>query len=103
MKKIFILITVLFLVSCTDNEMARKYGGSETIHLPEGKKLVNITWKEEHLWILTTNLTPNDTPQTYQFKETSSWGLLEGTITIIEKGLENTKNQEVNKNILIFE
>jgi hypothetical protein len=100
MKKIFILILIsVGFVSCTDNEMARKYGGSETIKLPIGKKLVNITWKEDHLWLLTTDMKPGDSSQTYQFKEKSSWGIVEGTITIVE----TVDNQLKKDNLMIFE
>ena len=85
MKKLLnlILITSVF-VSCTDNRMARVYGGSETINLPVGEKLLNITWKEDEMWLLTTDMKPADSAQVYEFKEKSSWGLLEGTVTIIE-------------------
>jgi hypothetical protein len=84
MKKLLILIISFWFVSCSGNEMARKYGGSETIELPVGEKLVNITWKEEHLWILTTDMKPTDSAQVYNFKEKSSWGVVEGTVTIVE-------------------
>lgn len=100
MKKlvIYLLISV-GMASCTDNKIARKYGGSETINLPVGKKLVNITWKEEQLWLLTTDMKQGDTPQTYQFKEKSSWGILEGTVTIVE-----TSGQPIQTgNVMIFE
>jgi hypothetical protein len=55
MKKIIICLMVLVgFTSCTNNVMTRNYGGSETINLPVGDKLVNITWKENELWLLTT-------------------------------------------------
>lgn len=85
MKKLFIYLIISFgLVSCTDNKMARKYGGSETINLPIGEKLVNITWKEDDLWLLTSNMNPEDSAHIYNFQEKSNWGLMEGKITIVE-------------------
>lgn len=72
------------LVSCTDNEMARRYGGSEVINLPIGEKLVNVTWKEDNLWLLTSDMNPEDSAHTYNFREKSNLGIMEGEITIIE-------------------
>jgi len=62
--------------------MARQFGGSETIELKPGERLVNLTWKETNLWILTKQDTTK--PTTYSFKEKSSFGIAEGQVTIIE-------------------
>jgi hypothetical protein len=85
MKKylLIILLAILF-ASCTDNQRARKFGGKETIKLAEGQKLINATWKDSDLWFLTRPMTDKDSCQTYTFYEQSSWGVWEGTITIIE-------------------
>ena len=77
MRKIFILaIAVLSLASCTDNQRARNFGGTETIDIPEGRILVNCTWKKNNLWLLTKDTT---TGKMY-FNEKSSWGVVEGEI-----------------------
>jgi len=44
-----------------------------------------VTWKGNALWILTSNRPDSVKPQTYQFSEKSSWGVIEGNYTIIEK------------------
>lgn len=85
MKKIvFALISIVLMSSCSDNRMARKYGGVEKIELGTNQRLVNITWKGDELWVLTkeNSQTP---PSIYQFKEKSSWGILQGTVLVIEK------------------
>lgn len=82
MKKLMVLATVIVLTSC-GNEMVRKYGGSETLNLKEGERLVNITWKESDLWILTKKDTTK--PSTYTFREESNRGILNGSVIIIEK------------------
>ena len=64
--------------------MARKMGGDMTIHLKSGEKLVNVTWKETSLWFLTRPMKANDSVEIYKFKEDSTWGVLEGTVTIVE-------------------
>lgn len=86
MKKISILLfaAMLLMASCTSNELAKEYGGSITKRLPAGQKLVNVTWKDRNLWILTRPMTESDSPTSYSFQEESAFGILEGTVTIIE-------------------
>jgi hypothetical protein len=72
------------MVSCTQNEMAKSFGGDVVYNLPKGQKLINVTWKEDHLWYLTKPMTATDTPETYTFKEKSSFGFVEGTVTLNE-------------------
>lgn len=77
MKRILIIATFIFLLtSCTDNRMAREFGGSESVKLPEHRILVNCTWKESNLWLLTKDTLTNK----MYFNEKSSWGVLEGQI-----------------------
>ena len=78
MKKILIIasVAVAFLASCTDNQRARQFGGTETVDIPEGRILINCTWKQDDLWILTKDTT---TGKMY-FNEKSSFGVLEGEI-----------------------
>jgi hypothetical protein len=78
MKKILIIAitAIAFLTSCTDNARARQFGGTETIDIPEGRILVNCTWKEADLWILTKDTATGE----MFFNEKSSFGILEGEI-----------------------
>lgn len=78
MKKFLILsaVAILTLASCTDNQRARSFGGTETIDIPEGRILVNCTWKQDDLWLLTKDTT---TGKMY-FNEKSNWGVMEGEI-----------------------
>jgi hypothetical protein len=88
MKKTMLpIILMVGLLSCTENQMARQFGGSETIELNPGDRLVNVTWKGKEstdLWILTKKDT-TVLPTQYSFKEKSNYGVLEGEIIIIEK------------------
>lgn len=86
MRKL-ISLTVLGLVllaGCTANRSARKYGGTTTVEVPAAQKLVNVTWKENSLWLLTRPARAGETPETYTFKESSSFGWVEGTVIIKE-------------------
>lgn len=89
MKQVFgifivgvVLMTTLY--GCTENTRARVYGGTQTIELEPGKRLVNVTWKEgSDLWILTKVDTTK--PTTYQFQEKSNMGVWEGKVIIKEQ------------------
>lgn len=86
MKRLAILLAGAFLAtSCTDNSRVKKYGGSMTIDLPKGQKLLNATWKgEDNLWYLTRPLQPNEQPTESRFQEKSPHGIVEGTVIFKE-------------------
>jgi hypothetical protein len=86
MKKVFlIMFLAIGMMSCTKQDIAKNYGGTYTVELPKGKKLINATWKDSELWFLTRDRRSNETPETYQFKEDSNWDVLEGTVLIVEQ------------------
>ena len=86
MKKTIVLIAVMMmtLVSCTENSRVKNFGGQGTINLPQGRKLVNVTWKETEIWYLTRPMDSSDVAETYRFQEQSSWGMIEGVYNIVE-------------------
>ena len=90
MKKIILsffaaAIFLSSLSSCTENQMARKFGGSTTIELPAGEKLIEATWKDDNLWYLTEPMESGYVPKTKIFREDSSWGMLKGEVKFVEK------------------
>ncbi len=84
--KLSILISTfaIMLAGCTAQQRAKDFGGTATETLPPNQKLVNVTWKETHLWILTRPMHTNEVAEFYTFKESSSWGILNGTVNISE-------------------
>lgn len=76
-------LSVLF-TSCTENERAKSYGGTMTINLPAGQKLVGITFKETNVWYHYRPMLPTDSAVTHTFKEESTYGIMSGTILINE-------------------
>ena len=80
---VFALSIAVLTISC-DNVMSRKFGGSTTINLEKGQKLVEATWKENSLWYLTEPMDSNYVPKTKTFIEDSNFGVLEGTVTFVE-------------------
>jgi len=87
-KIVGLFLIVLFMavsVGCTEKQRARQWGGSSTVTLNAGQKLVVATWKETDLWLLTRPMREGEVAETYQFSEDSSWGVMEGSVTIVER------------------
>ena len=85
MKRIMLMVALSFVVmSCTDNNSARNYGGTMTINLPKGEKLITATWKEDQIWYLTRPIEANEKPIESKFREKSPHGLVEGTVIFKE-------------------
>lgn len=84
-KIIFTLAIVFSLISCTENKMARTFGGKITIELPKGEKLMMATWKGTDLFYLTEPMDSGYTPKTKIFREDSSFGLVESEVHFKEK------------------
>ena len=86
MKKLLIIVVllVLLMTGCTAQERAKNFGGEYTMELPQGQKLINVTWKDDTLWYLTRPMEETDVEETYIFEADSSWGIFEGTVTIQE-------------------
>lgn len=91
MKKNKLLITGILLtlvmttlVGCTEQSNAKNLGGTYTMELPKGKKLLEVTWKDDELWYLTRDMKEDEQAETYEFKEDSSFGIMEGTVIIKE-------------------
>lgn len=79
------ILGAMILTGCTANERVRKYGGSMTMDLPAGEKLLEVTWKDDDsLFYLTRPMREDETAETYKFKQKSPYGIVEGTVTIVE-------------------
>lgn len=87
MKKLIIAGMVFLSLSLTgcDNYSAKQFGGTMTVELPKGQKLVNATWKNDaDLWYLTKPMTEKDVAETYEFIEDSTLGIAEGKVIFKE-------------------
>jgi len=77
-KLIFIAIATLGLASCTDNQRAKHWGGTEEIQLKPNEVVLNVTWKESEMWICTKDTVTG----VVYFREKSNWGVMEGTVIL---------------------
>lgn len=81
---VMIGLSLITMVSCTSQQRSKHLGGNTTINLPAGQKLIMATWKDNNLWYLTEPAAPDYQPTQKIFQESSSWGMLEGTIVFNE-------------------
>lgn len=86
MKTIKIILLLFILISITgcDQTNARNFGGSITINLKPGEKLIEATWKDDNIWYLTEPMDSDYIPRTKIFKESSEFGIYNGNVTFIE-------------------
>ena len=79
MRKLLLSVFMLTaFLSCTDNQRARTFGGTENVKLQPNEKFVNIAWKGDDLWILVQDTTTG----IYYAREKSSFGVMEGVVVI---------------------
>ena len=79
MKKTLItLLAIITLSSCTENQRARNFGGTEEVSLKPNEIVLNVTWKQDQMWICTKDTVTN----IVYFREKSNWGMLEGTVVL---------------------
>ena len=77
-KLIFLFALVVTLFSCTENERAKIYGGKLDYRLKPNEVLINATWKEGELWILSKDTITG----IHYFREKSNFGMMEGEVII---------------------
>jgi len=80
MKKLllFSLLAMFTFVSCTDNQRARSFGGEENVKLNPNEKFINITWKQDNLWVIAQDTITG----IYYAREKSSFGVMQGKLII---------------------
>lgn len=85
MKKLAIaLVALAALTGCTQQQIARSWGGTVTIQVPKGLKVMTCTWKEGDLWYLTRPMRQDEHPETLTLHESSQMGVYEGTVVLQE-------------------
>lgn len=88
MRKISSVLLIIFamfmLTGCTEQTITKEFGGDMTIRLEPGQKLEEITWKDDNLWYVTRPMRDDEFAETHTFQESSEFGLIEGTVYIVE-------------------
>lgn len=85
MRKIFMIICLTLSLCSCEQQITRQYGGTTTINLEKGEKLIEVTWKDGgNLWYFVEPMDSDYTPKVKTFKESSQFGMLEGKVVFIE-------------------
>lgn len=81
-----VAVAALMLGGC-EQWMARTGLGKQTMQLPCGQKLSNVTWKGPNieLWTLTRPFRSGETPETHTFKASTLFGVFQGEVVLVEK------------------
>jgi len=73
---VILAVGSIFYFSFLDNYLARRWGGTLVVKLPENSQLVGMTWKETSLWYQYYLPSTNECV----FRESSPIGLVEGEV-----------------------
>jgi hypothetical protein len=86
MKKNILLsiVAAVAFASCTENQMAKSYGGTMKVDLPPNTKFVSATWKNEELWYIHRPSKAGETPDVVTMQEDSNFGLMQGKVIFTE-------------------
>lgn len=95
---ILLLIICIFFISrlTSEQSVTKNWGGSMNIELEPNQKLIEVTWKDDSLWLLTKDMQEQDIAENYRFQEKDVTGILEGTVFIKEKKLSESEFDEYN-------
>ncbi len=99
---LFIVSTLIAcaLPGCSSQMAAKSFGGDVTLKLEAGRKLEEITWKEDSLWYLTRPMRENEEPETHLFEQSSVWKVFEGTVTVVEsKATPSSAEEETEETV----
>jgi hypothetical protein len=64
---LLVLVAALCGMTCTDQERAKHHGGTATVKLPCGQKILGATWKDDDLWYLTRPFRPGEPAEKVTF------------------------------------
>lgn len=82
---IAILIPIIALIICMDQQETKDRYTETVINLPAGQKLVNASWQRSSLWYLTEPMDSTYVPTTKVFLESSEFGnYQQGSIKFVE-------------------
>ena len=77
-------LILMALLACTDNQRSKAFGGTMEIRVPCDQSVFDVTWKGEDFWYATQPAGPGWNPSTKTFREYSSYGVIEGTVNLVE-------------------
>ena len=79
-----VLLTVMGFSLTGCKSIAKNYGGTVTIDVPKGQKVIEATWKDSDVWYLTRPMREDEKPETFTYQEDSNFGIMEGKVIFKE-------------------
>jgi hypothetical protein len=84
-----LILASSLLLSCTENQRVKAFGGNMDVAVAPGHKFVTATWKtskegDSSLWYTTRPMREGESPETWKMQEQSNYGILEGSVTFKE-------------------
>lgn len=81
MKKLLtfisLVICIFLMSSCTEQERVRQFGGTATIDVEPGYRVMMATWKGDDLFYMIEEMPEDYVPHNKTLVESSSWGVIE--------------------------
>ena len=88
MKKILTFISLVICIccisSCTEQERTRRFGGTTTIDVEPGYRVMMATWKGKDLFYMVEEMPDDYVPHDKTLIESSSYGIIESKIIFKE-------------------
>ena len=78
----FLVVMGFSLTGC--KSVAKSYGGTISIDVPKGQKVIEATWKDSDVWYLTRPMREGEEPETFTLQEDSNLGIIEGKVIFKE-------------------
>lgn len=66
------------------NYFSKEFGGTSTINLKPGQKLITAFPEKNDVWYLTRPMKSTDIAETYELSEKSNLGIIQGTFILKE-------------------
>lgn len=80
-----VAVSLMFgLSSCTENQRAKTFGGTATINVEKGKKVMMATWKGDNLFYMVEDMEEGYVPHDKMLIESSSFGVIESKVVFKE-------------------
>jgi hypothetical protein len=84
MKRLSIIALVCMVFATGCNWTTKEFGGTKTLTLDPGQKVIDAFPEDADIWILTRPMKATDTAETYKLVEKSNLGVAQGTFIIVE-------------------
>lgn len=84
MRKCLLVLLVLVVAFAGCGKFAKTFGGTITVQIDKGQKVLNASWKDSNLWVLTRPMKSDEVAERYRYREFSNLGIIQGEVVLVE-------------------